>query len=286
MEKKIKTPNVTIMFLKKIASNKMALFGASIVLFMSFIALFSKQLMPFNPNEIDPVNSLLKPFSGEHLLGTDAYGRDLLSRLISGASVSLVVGLGAVSFGGTIGMLLGLVAGYFRGKVDSIIMRIMDALSAFPFILLAISLMMVLGTGLRNAIFAIGIANIPGFARITRGQVLATKEEEYIEVSRSLGASDFRIIFMHILPNCLTPIIAYATMCIASGIISEAALSYLGLGIEPPQASWGNILQEGKDFIRIAPHLSIIPGVTIVLSVLGINLFGDALRDASDPRNN
>lgn len=281
-----KSPSVWVMFFKKLANNKMAIIGFVIVVFMVLVALLSKYIMPFDPNEINPVSSLTGPGENGHILGTDSYGRDLLSRIISGTKVSLIVGLGAVGVGGTIGVILGLIAGFYRGWVDSLIMRFMDAMSAFPFILLAITLMMVLGTGLTNAIFAIGIANIPGFARLTRGQVLSVKEEEYIEVTRSLGASQWRVLFSHILPNCLTPIIAYATMCVAGGIISEAALSYLGLGIEPPQASWGNILQEGKDYMTVSPHLSVIPGLAIVISVLGINLFGDALRDASDPRNN
>ena len=186
---------------------------------------------------------------------------------------------------GIIGVLLGLVAGFFGGIIDSIIMRIMDALFAFPFILLAITLMMVLGPGLLNAIVAIGIGNIPGFARMTRGQVLSVKEEDYIEVTQSLGAGKWRILFKHILPNCITPVIVYGTMSVAGAIISEAALSYLGLGILPPRASWGNILHEGKDFLNVAPHIAIFPGLAIVLAVLGINLFGDALRDASDPRS-
>lgn len=280
-----KSPGVLSMFFKKLFRNKLAVIGFVIVLLMVFTAVFANLISPYNPNEIDIANSLSKPGVNGHILGTDSFGRDLFSRIIHGSSVSIMVGLGAVGVGGIIGVLLGLVAGFFGGIIDSIIMRIMDALFAFPFILLAITLMMVLGPGLLNAIVAIGIGNIPGFARMTRGQVLSVKEEDYIEVTQSLGAGKWRILFKHILPNCITPIIVYGTMSVAGAIISEAALSYLGLGILPPRASWGNILHEGKDFLNVAPHIAIFPGLAIVLAVLGINLFGDALRDASDPRS-
>ena len=183
-----KSPGVLSMFFKKLFRNKLAVIGFVIVLLMVFTAVFANLISPYNPNEIDIANSLLKPGVNGHILGTDSFGRDLFSRIIHGSSVSIMVGLGAVGVGGIIGVLLGLVAGFFGGIIDSIIMRIMDALFAFPFILLAITLMMVLGPGLLNAIVAIGIGNIPGFARMTRGQVLSVKEEDYIEVTQSLGA--------------------------------------------------------------------------------------------------
>ena len=249
------------------------------------MAIFAPMIAPYDPNEIDVANSMMPPGYDGHIFGTDSYGRDLFSRILYGSRVSLIVGVTAILVGCLIGVLLGLIAGYFGGTLDSIIMRIMDAMFAFPFILLAITLMMVFGSGLFNTILAIAIGNIPGFARITRGQVLAIKEEDYIEVTESLGAKKFRIIFSHILPNAVTPIIVYGTMSVAGAIISEAALSYLGLGIAPPTASWGSILQEGKDYLVLAPHISIFPGLAIVLSVLGINLFGDALRDVSDPKS-
>ncbi len=278
------SPNEGSQFFRKLFKNKLALIGLVFVLLMICMALFAPLLAQYDPNEMNIQQALLSPGTKGHLLGTDSYGRDLLSRIIYGSRISLIVGIGAVLVGGAIGIFLGLVAGYFGGFIDSLIMRFMDALSAFPFILLAITLMTVLDTGLMNVIVAIGVGNIPGFARMVRGQVLSVKEEEYIEVTKSLGAKQWRIIFQHILPNCLTPIIVYATMNVAGAIISEAALSFLGLGIQPPTASWGNILKEGKDFLVVSPHIAVLSGLAILFSVLGLNLFGDGLRDALDPK--
>ena len=283
--KKYKKRSPFSIFLKKLLANKLAIVGFVIMSIIVIMAIFAPMIAPYDPNEIDVANSMMPPGYDGHIFGTDSYGRDLFSRILYGSRVSLIVGVAAILVGCLIGVLLGLIAGYFGGTLDSIIMRIMDAMFAFPFILLAITLMMVFGSGLFNTILAIAIGNIPGFARITRGQVLAIKEEGYIEVTESLGAKKFRIIFSHILPNAVTPIIVYGTMSVAGAIISEAALSYLGLGIAPPTASWGSILQEGKDYLVLAPHISIFPGLAIVLSVLGINLFGDALRDVSDPKS-
>lgn len=283
--KKYKKRSPFSIFLKKLLANKLAIVGFVIMSVIVIMAIFAPMIAPYDPNEIDVANSMMPPGYDGHIFGTDSYGRDLFSRILYGSRVSLIVGVAAILVGCLIGVLLGLIAGYFGGTLDSIIMRVMDAMFAFPFILLAITLMMVFGSGLFNTILAIAIGNIPGFARITRGQVLAIKEEDYIEVTESLGAKKFRIIFSHILPNAVTPIIVYGTMSVAGAIISEAALSYLGLGIAPPTASWGSILQEGKDYLVLAPHISIFPGLAIVLSVLGINLFGDALRDVSDPKS-
>lgn len=284
MEVTAKSPSVGKNFFKKLFRNKLATLGLVLVCVMVLLAIFAPILAQHNPNEMEMNATLLKPGEAGHLLGTDNYGRDLFSRIVYGARISLIVGMGAVAVGAVVGILLGLIAGYFGGILDSVIMRLMDALAAFPFILLAITLMTVLGTGLTNVIIAVGIGNIPGFARMIRGQVLGVKEELFIEVTESLGASKWRILFRHVLPNCLTPIIVYATMSVAGAIISEAALSFLGLGIQPPTASWGNILKEGKDFLVIAPHIAVFSGLAILLSVLGLNLFGDGLRDALDPK--
>lgn len=271
-------------FIRKLLKNKLATIGLLIIIAMIIVALLAPWIATHDPNSMDLVNTLSAPGKDGHLLGTDNYGRDLFSRLVYGTQISLVVGVSAVLFGAVFGTLLGLLAGYFGGKVDAIIMRTMDGLFAFPFILLAITLMTVLGQGLVNVIIAIGIANIPEFARIVRGQVLSVKEEEFIEVTRSLGATHPRILFLHILPNSFAPLIVYGTMSIAGAIISEAALSFLGLGVQPPTASWGSILKDGKDFLVLNPQMATFSGLAILITVLGINLFGDGLRDALDPK--
>ncbi len=269
---------------KKLIRNRFAAFGLFIMLLLILTAIFAPILATHSPDKMNVTKTLLGIGAEGHLLGTDNYGRDIFSRLVYGARISILVGLGAVLFGAVIGSLLGVIAGYFGGKFDSIIMRIMDGLSAFPFILLAITLMSVLGQGLLNVIIAIGIGNIPGFARVVRGQVLSVKQSEYIEVTRSLGAKHSRIIFHHVLPNSIAPLIVYATMSIAGAIISEASLSFLGLGVQPPTASWGSMLQDGKNFLVLNPHMATIPGLAILITVVGINLFGDGLRDALDPK--
>ncbi|MGG2072656.1 ABC transporter permease [Lysinibacillus irui] len=270
--------------LRKLLKNKLASIGLIIVTLMGIIAIFAPLIATHPPNEMLVGKSFLPMNTEGHLLGTDNYGRDLFSRLVYGTRISMIVGIAAVLFGAVFGTLLGLVAGYFGGRIDSIIMRTMDGLFAFPFILLAITLMTVLGQGLVNVIVAIGIANIPGFARLVRGQVLSVKEEEFIEVTNSLGATHRRVIFSHILPNCLAPLIVYGTMSTAGAIISEAALSFLGLGVQPPTASWGSILKDGKDFLVLNPQMATFSGICILLTVLGINLLGDGLRDALDPK--
>ncbi|WP_243740223.1 ABC transporter permease [Aureibacillus halotolerans] len=269
---------------RRLLKNKIATVGLGIVVLMSLLAILAPWIATHPPNEMDVTKALLPPGTDGYLLGTDNYGRDVFSRIVYGARISLIVGIGAVAVGAIIGLILGLIAGFYGGFWDALIMRTMDGLFAFPFILLAITLMTVLGAGLVNVIIAVGVANIPGFARIIRGQVLSVKEEEFVEVTRSLGANDFRVLFHHILPNCMAPLIVYATMSIAGAIISEAALSFLGLGVQPPTASWGSILKDGKDFLVLSPHMATFSGLAILLSVLGFNLFGDGLRDALDPK--
>lgn len=268
----------------KLCRNKMAIVGLVIVAVMVLLAVFAPLLAPQDPNAINVVNSFEKPGVGGHLFGTDAYGRDLLSRIIYGARISIFVAVGGSILGAIVGVLLGLVAGYFGGVVDSIIMRIMDGMMAFPFILLALILMTILGTGTLNVILAIGVSNVPSFARVVRGQVHIVKNEEYCNAERVLGASGARILFRHIFQNALSPIIVYFTLNVASAIISEAALSFLGLGITQPTASWGNILSEGKETLRTAPHIATISGMFILTTVLGFNLLGDGVRDVLDPK--
>ncbi len=269
---------------RKLIKNRLAAFGLIVLLLLVIVAIFAPLIATHNPIKMDVTKSLLGIGEQGHLLGTDNFGRDIFSRLIYGSRVSLIVGLAAVLFGAIFGSLLGVVAGYFGGKLDSIIMRTMDGLFAFPFILLAITLMTVLGQGLINVIIAIGIANIPGFARVVRGQVLGVKESEFVEVTESLGAKNSRIIFHHVLPNSIPPLIVYATMSVAGAIISEAALSFLGLGVQPPTPSWGSMLKEGKDFLVLNPNMATLSGLAILITVLSINLFGDGLRDALDPK--
>lgn len=268
----------------KLARNKMAVVGLVIVVFMVALAILAPVISPFDPNKISIFNAYREPGFEGHIFGTDEFGRDLLSRIIYGARVSIFVAVGGTIVGALAGVLLGLIAGFFGGIVDSIIMRIMDGMMAFPFILLALILMTILGSGAHNVILAIGVANIPSFARVVRGQVHIVKNEEYCNAERVLGASPARILFHHILPNALSPIIVYFTLNVAGAIISEAALSFLGLGITPPDASWGNILAGGRNCLRTAPHIASISGVFILLTVLGFNLLGDGIRDVFDPK--
>jgi peptide/nickel transport system permease protein len=271
-------------FMRKLLRNRFAAFGLFVILLLILTAIFAPLFATHDPYEMDVTKTLIGPGESGHLLGTDSFGRDIFSRIIYGARISLIVGIAAVLFGAVLGSFLGLISGYFGGKTDTIIMRIMDGMMAFPFILLSIVLMTVLGQGLVNVILAIGISNIPGFARVVRGQVLTVKESEYIEVTRSLGAKHGRIIFKHVVPNSIAPLIVYSTMSVAGAIISEASLSFLGLGVQPPTASWGSMLQEGKNFLVLSPELATISGLAILITVLGINIFGDGLRDALDPK--
>lgn len=268
----------------KLKRNKTAMVGLIIVIIMTLLAILSPLFAPDDPNEMNLTKVHLKPGEEGHVFGTDEFGRDLLSRVIYGARISILAAVGGTLVGGIIGVLLGLISGYSGGIVDSIIMRLMDAMFAFPFILLAIVLMTVLGNGLRNVIVAIGIANIPGYARIARGQVHIIKNEEYCKAITVLGASHTRLLLKHIFPNILSPIIVYATLNVAGAIISEASLSFLGLGITPPTASWGNILRSGKDVLNTAPHVATISGLFILVTVLGFNLLGDGIRDVLDPK--
>ena len=268
----------------KLLRNKTAVIGFAIVCFMVFIAVFAPVLAPYPPNKINPAIPFKAPGFQGHILGTDDLGRDILSRVIYGARISLIVAVGATLVGAVIGVLIGLVAGYFGGIIDSVLMRIMDGMFSFPFILLAMILITVLGNGVMNVIFAIGIASVPGFSRVTRGQVLIVKEEEYCNACRVVGVSDARLLFLHILPNCVSQIIVYATLRVASAIISEASLSFLGLGIALPTASWGSILRVGRDCLTTAPHVATVAGIFILITVIGFNLLGDGIRDVMDPK--
>ena len=268
----------------KLKRNKTALLGLIAVSIMIAMAVLAPVITDGKPNEIHPIDAYLTFFEKGHLLGTDEYGRDLFTRICYGARVSLLVAVGATLVGGITGVLLGLLAGYMGGITDAVLMRIMDGVLAFPFILLSIVLMTVLGSGVINVILAIGIAEIPRFARVVRGQVLIIKKEEYCNAGRVIGISHFRMVKPHILPNTVSEVIVYATLNIASAIISEAALSFLGLGIELPTASWGSILRAGRNCLNTAPHIAAVSGTFILITVIGFNLLGDGIRDVLDPK--
>ena len=268
----------------KLRRNKTAMVGLVIVCAMILIAIFAPLLAPYDPTAISPIEAYSKPGVNGHIFGCDHIGRDLLSRIIYGSRVSLIVAFGGTVVAGIIGVLLGLISGYFGGIVDSVIMRIMDGMLSFPYILLAMVLMTVLGHGIFNVILAVGIGNIPSFARVVRGEVHIVKNEEYCNAARVIGVSKPRMLFTHILPNTISPLIVYATLGVAGAIISEAALSFLGLGITEPTASWGSILQTGKYYLNTAPFIATYSGIFILLTVLGFNLLGDGIRDVLDPK--
>lgn len=270
-------------FFSVFLENKAAVVGGLIILFYLFIAIFAPVLAPYHPHEINLENKLVPP-SMDHWMGTDDKGRDILSRILYGSRLSMGVGFAAVIFGAFFGITLGLIAGYYGKWIDSIIMRCMDVLLAFPGILLALAIVSALGPSLINVTIAVGAFSVPLFARIVRGSTLEVKQLEYIDAIRTLGANDGTIIFKHILPNILSPIIVQGTLRVATAILSAAGLSFLGLGAQPPSSEWGTMLSSGRDFLFTAPYIAIFPGLAIAFLVLGFNIFGDGLRDAFDPR--
>jgi peptide/nickel transport system permease protein len=246
-------------------------------------AIFAPQVAPHDPYKQDFSAGNLPPLSPDHLLGTDDLGRDTLSRLIYGGRSSLTAGLIVVALSASIGVTLGLISGFYGGVIDSIIMRLVDVLYAFPFLILAIAVVAILGPGLFNVMIVLGSISWIEYARVVRSVVLQIKVQDYVLASRALGASNFRIMFRHILPNCLSIIIVQATFSVAGAIIAAAALSFLGFGAQPPEPEWGAMLNAAQRFIRVTPVMSILPGTAIILVVIAINLIGDALRDALDP---
>lgn len=269
--------------LRRLLRRPLALFGAFVIAFFVVLAAFAPLLAPYDPAATDFLAVRQAP-SADYLLGTDDVGRDVLSRLIFGARASLMAGVISVVIAMLLGVPLGLVSGFYGGFVDEIIMRFTDALLSFPFLILAVALAAALGPSLQNAMIAIGIASAPTFIRLTRGQVLAVKDEEYVQAARALGTGDARILVRHILPNSFAPILIQATLTIAQAIIAESSLSFLGLGVQPPTPSWGGMLNTAKGFMAQAPWTAVWPGVSIFVTVLAFNLFGDGLRDALEPK--
>lgn len=284
MERRL--PAQTTLFrdaLRRLFRNKLAIIGMVILGLFVFCALFAPWIAPYDPIAQD-VTRRREPPSWEHPFGMDEVGRDLLSRVIYGARVSLYVGVASVSLAIIAGTLIGAVSGYAGGWIDNVVMRIMDIMLAFPSLLLAIAIVAILGPGLLNMLYAIAFVSIPAYARIVRASVLAAKEMDYTLAARAIGCSSSRILFRHIMPNCLTPIIVQGTLGIATAILDAAGLSFLGLGAQPPTPEWGAMLGQGRGSVFTAPHVVIFPGLAIMLSVLGFNLLGDGLRDALDPR--
>jgi peptide/nickel transport system permease protein len=266
-----------------LARNRTALAAAVVLLAIIVVAVFDEVFAPQPANAQDIGNRLQAP-SWNHPFGTDNLGRDILSRIIIGASVSLKVGFLSVGLALVVGTLLGLLAGYYGRWVDDVLMRLMDMLFAFPAVLLAIAILAIRGPGTSNTIIAIAIVYVPIFARVTRASVLGVREEVYVRASRSVGASDFRLLTRHVLPNAAPPIIVQTSVSLAFAVLAEAALSFLGLGTQPPDPSWGLMLAEGRGFIQLAWWLAFFPGMAIVVTVLCFNLLGDGLRDVLDPR--
>lgn len=263
--------------------NKLAVLGTLIVLFFILLAIFAPVIAPQGINEQNFEKRLLAP-SSEHWFGTDDFGRDIFSRVVHGARISLWVGFLAVTGSIVVGCLLGILAGYYGKWVDTIISRFFDILLAFPSILLAIAIVAVLGPSLKNALIAIAIINIPNFGRLIRSRVLSVKQEEYILAAKAVGMKNSRILFHHVMPNSIAPIIVQGTLAIATAIIEAAALGFLGLGAEAPNPEWGKMLTDSRAFLVQAPWTMIFPGLAIMLTVLGFNLMGDGLRDALDPK--
>jgi peptide/nickel transport system permease protein len=268
---------------RRFRRNKGAVFGLGVFLAIVFMALFADLISPYNPL-IQNYTRIMEGPSVDHWLGTDSFGRDMLSRIIHGARIALIVGILAVLLALVVGVTLGLISGYYGGFIDTVIMRVMDGLFAFPILILAIALMAVMGFGVRNVIIAVAVVSIAPFARVTRGDVLAVREEPYIEAARLAGIGNTAIIFRHVLPNVLAPIIVQGALRVSAAIITEAGLSFLGLGPQPPTPVWGSMIAEGRNFIILAPHISTFPGIALMLAVVGLNLFGDGLRDTLDPK--
>ncbi len=267
----------------RLSKSPLTMFGLAIILLLVFCAIFAEVISPYNPTAQDLAHMFETP-SSAHWLGTDEFGRDILSRLIYGARVSLQVGFVAVGIALVLGGFLGAVSGYYGGRLDNAIMRVMDVLLSIPQTLLAIAIVAALGPSLMNLMIAVGISAVPTYARIVRGSVLSIRNMEFIEAARAVGSPDLRIILKHIIPNSMAPIIVQSTLGVASAILNAAGLSFIGLGIQPPNPEWGAMLSGGRQYIRDFPHMTLYPGLAIMFTILALNFLGDGLRDALDPK--
>jgi peptide/nickel transport system permease protein len=270
-------------FWPRFRRNRLALSGLVLVSGLFLVSLLAPWLAPFDPNFID-IQAILMPPSSIHLMGTDSLGRDVFSRIIFGSQISLKVGFVAVGLATVIGVFLGAVAGYYGGWVDNLLMRLVDLMLCFPTFFLILAVIAILEPSIWNIMIIIGLTGWMGVARLVRAEFLTLREREFVQAARALGARDGRIIFRHLLPNALAPVMVSATLGVAGAILTESALSFLGLGVQPPTPSWGNILTAGKDNIEIAWWLSVFPGLAILITVMGYNLLGEGIREAIDPR--
>ena len=270
-------------FSRVFLGRKLVVFGLIVIIVFAFVAILAPLIAPYTANTPDLTSTLQGP-SFKHLLGTDALGRDTLSRIIYGTQISLEVGLLVVAVACMAGIILGTVAGYYGGWTYSIIMRLIDALMSFPMILLAMVITALMGSGTRNVVIALSVAMMPAFARVMCAQVLSVKTNDYIEACRSIGASNLRIMIRHVTPNCFPPLIVLSTMMLGSVILVEAGLSFLGIGIKPPTPTWGNMINDGRQYLLTLPILSFAPGGALMLLIFAFNMVGDGLRDALDPR--
>lgn len=270
---------------KRLKKSKAAVVGLVLIAMFVLMAVFAPLIVSYEDDAIKMnVKERLQTPSAEHLFGTDEFGRDIFARVVYGTRISLFVGIISVGIALTLGGFLGSIAGYYGGKIDNMIMRVLDVLLAIPTILLAITIVASLGASILNLMIAVGISNIPGFARVVRASVLSVKDQEFIEAARAIGAKDHTIILKHVLPNSMAPIIVYATLKVATAIMATASLSFIGLGVQPPTPEWGSMLAGGRAYIRDYMYIVMYPGLAIVLTVLSLNLIGDGLRDALDPK--
>jgi peptide/nickel transport system permease protein len=270
-------------FVRGLLGNKGALAGLIVLILLILAAIFAPLITTYDPIVIDPPNRTAPP-SRDHWLGTDGFGRDIYTRIVYGARVSLPVGLIAVSIAATVGAVLGLIAGYYGRLADAVIMRVIDVMLAFPNIMLALVIVAILGPSIRNVMIAVGIGEIPRYTRLIRGQVLSARELLYVEAAKVIGVPTSKIMFRHILPNVVSPVIVLATLSVGSAILAAAGLSFLGLGAQPPRPEWGSMLADGRQFLSSHWWVATMPGIAIAITVLSINMFGDGLRDILDPR--